>query len=666
MLSFERPDSLCFLFFLIPVIALYFLRQRYRRSPIGSAFLWKRVAESSRGGGKRAPRSLLLLLLQILAVIFASFSLALPAWTRTSLAKPGTAFLVDVSASMGVASSALGDSSSIGAGTRRLDVAVAEAIKRVNSLPVDTPLAVFALGSSTRPVYGPGFDRGAAISALSSLEVGDGALSEDSAFLVLGSWLSTRSEAWQAELYSDGGLDAGGRKIAAAFEGALVAFSFGKPEAPWVGIAGISLELGGARLEASIVSGGGGFPTKGIFALRRNGALVASAERAIPEGSSKIRIDLPSPAAAGGYELELEGLNWSGAKRRIALGPAAAPRVLLVGEGNAYLRAALVGLGGGGYSRAETLPADFDASEWDLVFFDGRSRKGGETAYDWTLYEKINYDNIAAGLVVFGAFSAGSRLDFAGERSGRLEAVDSGHPLSRFIEWREISANGAAVWVPAGRESLDRGDEAYLGSLRASVTAGATSRVESVAAIGGATVIAAWESPNGFGRVLVGVDLEASDFGLSAVFPVFLGNVSDFCAPGADEGDYANSSIGEDATIPSLRGFRVEGLEPSEWTRTRNRIVVMPMKAGLYSWASDTRNGMMAFNVPPQECKAAARALPAMGEPPLLVATPLKITIELYAYFAAAFAMTLAAEWFVFRGISTRNGMSRGLDDAQA
>ena len=158
MLTFAAPSLLWLGLALIPVVALYLLRRRFRRRPSGSNYLWNRVAGRAPGSSRPELRSLILLALQVGAALCAVLAAAGPAIARRGATEPGLAILVDVSASMATADM----TDAAGRPESRVAAAAQAALGLVEGLAAGRPLAVFACSSGLRPLAEPGAGRGQA------------------------------------------------------------------------------------------------------------------------------------------------------------------------------------------------------------------------------------------------------------------------------------------------------------------------------------------------------------------------------------------------------------------------------------------------------------------------------------------------------------------------
>ena len=282
-IALERPGALWLALLVIPVVALYFLRMRFRRKEVGSTFIWRSLARSTTGGETLRRRSILLLLLQAAAVAAAAFAAAGPSILSRRVLEPGVAFLVDVSASMAVRDCAAG-----GKAASRVQAAAAAAAAEIDALGKGIPMALFACSDSARLLLGePTLDKAAAKASLRELEAGSAAFDESACADGVSAALSRAEGSWSARVFTDGGLALGGARLSAAFDGALGAVLVGSSAAS-VGAAGLRLESSpgaGPRAAFSLWNGRAASADIEVRITRKGAVLASGTVRNLTKGS---------------------------------------------------------------------------------------------------------------------------------------------------------------------------------------------------------------------------------------------------------------------------------------------------------------------------------------------------------------------------------------------
>lgn len=509
MLSFLRPGALWLLLLALPLVILYFLRLRYRRREVGSLYIWARLAGRSEGGGGFSRRSLLLLAVQLLALALLVLALAGPGIVRRERLRPGLALLLDLSASSEI-SDAMGETAAVGdigaaagaAGAaggsairitrREASIALLEAA--LGGLPEDGPLALFGLAGGARLLYGPGADRKELLRAARSARSGALPADEEAAARELRAWLALQRGAWSLLYVGDGGLEAGGALLAAAAAeasgGRLLALR-PRIRPDWASVVDLAASPGSSKARLVLERESG---RDRDLVLYREGR--PAARGVLPAGLGRVELALELEGGAGGptggegpgaWEARLEGEAWAGGSRFLVTGAERPVRILLLGE-DPFLRAALV-RPDIALARSPRLPSDFAAGDWDLVVAAGIRLPSA----------------FPAPSLSFGEAPADAPLAAEGRRSGRLAGAGEGEALLRHL----------------GSEGL------FLREARALRLA---PRVESLGAVAGDTVIAAWED-GGKARVHVGFTPAGAGVGASAGFPVLVSALLERLAP---------------------------------------------------------------------------------------------------------------------------------------
>lgn len=601
MLSFANPWAFLLLGFLAPVILLYFLRMRFKRQPIGSAFIWRRLSDKNSGGNRLRLRSLLLLFLQMGAVALAALSAAGPTLESRSLLKPGTAFILDASASM--ACRGPGDS-----GESRLEIAKRLAAAELSALPPGSPAAVFSGSSGFERIWS-GVAGPEGVKAIESIRQEEGGFREDEAVLAVAPELARRQGAWQAVVYSDGGMDLGGRRLAASFEDAIEFRNIDSGESD-SGVSGlvVAASASGGTASFSLRNGTVAAVARRL-SLSRGGREIASAEVSIAPGQARSSLSFPGRPEPGAYEIGFDrpdgyALNDSS---RFVLSERRPLSVLLVGERNPFVEAAMA-YEGITTASMKYLPEKLDADEWDFVVESGAGVPAAP---------KCN-------MAIFGSLP----LDAPGQArytvAGLLSPAATEHPLARFLRWDDgARATGTAIEVEPGAEAI--------------------------ASIKGAPVMIAWEK-DGFRYFGCTVDLEGSDLGRSQDFPILMRNLIQWFVPGAEGFFPAALRAGEGAWLSE--GTSLEVADKRVFVAQRgSRAFVTASASGVYQWKAGARFGYLAVNIPESELDPSPRPVARPESHPVLSSTYSVKRQGLMRLPILLLLLCLAAEWILWRGL---------------
>lgn len=612
MLIFDAVAAFWLFLAILPVLFLYFLRMRFRRQPIGSVFLWKKLADRTSGGNRLRRRSLLLLALQVASVASLVLALASPILVNNRLVKPGTAILIDVSSSMGAADELDGDGKAI----TRLDQAILVTAGEIARLPEDAPVAIFTCDSDIVTLSGVVEGKRRAIDALRSIVQGQSGFEEDEVAASIESWIAAREGPWQGILVTDGGLDLGGRRLGAAFGGAFRCMTVGR-SAEGLGIGELRLATTDFGTTEAMFLVMNGFPDsrRASVAVAHNGMELARAELLVPSGLSRQSIALPAPASPGAWSASFPGNVDSLAADDacyLAINAARPASVLLAGPGGPYLRAALA-YGGITYRAVASLPADITEGEYDLVIADGVQ-----------IPASARYNCIS-----FGSAPPDAPLVAHLGASGSLHAAGSGHLVARFVDWRGTHASGGLGFT-----------------LRPGAVA--------LAKIGSSIAIAAWQS-DGFNRVAFGPDLSASNIGQGNAFPIFMQNVIAWCVPPRDGQASHTFAVGETSIRPLMDEPKLSTPGAIEYRRVGTSLLARAKQPGTFTWTLGNQSGYAAANPPVGELDLAPRTIPTLNEAPTLTADYTSRSRPLTFWAILCLLVFLGAEWLLWRGLPERN-----------
>ncbi len=644
VLVFARPAAFFLALLLVPVIILYFLRMRFRRKEIGSVFIWRSLGQATSGGEKMKRRSALLLLLQMGAILAATAAAAGPTLVSGGIRKPGVAIVIDVSASMATRDCPIDPRPGAGGETSRAEAAVREAIKEIDGLGEDVPIALFACADTARALLEkPVLDKAAAKAALRPLVAGEAAFDETACADALKAALDGGSGEWSAVVFTDGGLSLNGETLSSAFGGS-VRFRVVGSRGDNLGATGLRIETAEEGTRAAFSFWNGGVSPDEVEArLTRDGDLLASEKLIAKPGWSRSAIALDEAAAEGAYTLEVTRIA-GGPPARCYLAVAGERNLtaLLIGRKNPFITATLAHEGIS-YTSASAFP-DFlspgGGNEGDLapdiIISDYAAMPAAVSAAAPAAIPQ----GVRTGLVVFGAPPPDAPLAASGRVSGRIVAAEGSqaHPLSRFVDWEGAEAESSLHYAVRG--------EAVV-----------------LATIGGKPVVVAWEK-DGYRRLACGIDLARSDLGLKTAFPVLLQNYLQWYGPRTDAQSVHTLMVAERARRLEDESFKVRG-DSMEVERSGPAVLLTPRAAGIFEWEASGKRGSIAVNVPPSELDVAPRPLVPRsakrggtgtdGEAlSALAALPVESSRRFDAPVSALFAVFLAAEWILWSGTSKR------------
>ena len=627
MLTFASPALLWLALSLVPVVALYLLRRRFRRRPSGSNFLWNRVAGRAPGSSRPELRSLLLLALQVGAALCAVLAAAGPAIVQHGSREPGLAILVDVSASM--ATEDMTDAA--GFPESRVAAAAVAARGLIEGLAPGRPAEVFACSAGLRSLAGPDAGRGRVLAALNDLAPTDSGFRELAVADAFAAWLASRGGAWEAVLLTDGGLDAGGSRLAAV-AGTLRIETLGGTGRGG-GVADLRIGDGGRSGPPAAAAGvrtattkrsasfrafnGGASAFSATARLERDGDLLAEAALVLEPGWSAHELAFPAGSLDGGYELSLIAGGEAFGRTWLSIHAAPPRRVLLVGRDDPYLRAALAYPGIELFSSAE-FPGPKVLSTLDLVVAEGVRAPAGLACPLLSI----------AALPTADGRGGGSGPAPGPLASGPLATVAGSHPLARFVAWEGASVAESLSILPVPGTSA-------------------------LATAGDKTVAAAW-TEEGFPRAFLGFDPARSDFGLSPAWPIFMANLLDWCAPREGPQSAYSLEAGSVAQRAIPAGFRIEGRLAPAVTRRGRSSLLETGRAGLYRWSAEGDSGWLAVNPPAEELDVSPRSLAVPARRPLPLAAREPSRRDLSFIPLAGLLAFLVAEWLVWRGLPTR------------
>lgn len=502
-MSFLAPLYLLTLGFAIPIVLLWFLKQRREPIEVPTTFLWRKSLEEERVSPLiRNLTTSLLLLLQLLALLLLAFAAAAAVLNlRLSGEVRNVVLLVDRSASMG-ATDADGGS--------RLDAAKERVRELLSTLRGGDRAMLVAFDREAKILSNFTDDADALTRLLDRIEPRDAETAPAEALrTAAGATAALALGAAEIFLFSDGAFPPV-EELPPGLEGASLTYVAAGKTGANAGIVSLTLQSGldtGARLFVGVANAGEE-PATRTLALRREDRTLDAREATVPPRSrGGAAFDL-SDWGPGAYEVVLEPTDVLAADDRacVVLGDDPMRRILLVTRGNpALLRLRDI------HPRVEVYSVPPDEVTADVGADVGR--------FDLTVFDGVQPETVAPGAGNLGPSALW--IDCV-PRDGDVglgvpvadpEVVDwnRGHPLNRNVDWSDVRiARASPVVAPEGAVPLLETTEGPL-----------------VAALPGAGE-----------RVVFGFRLEESNLPIRLAFPIFLANLLDRAFhPGGAEGE---------------------------------------------------------------------------------------------------------------------------------
>lgn len=539
-MSFAAPLALIALLLVPLVVLLHAIAARWRDRDVSSLAHWEETLRGMRTSLRirRLLRSLALLA-AVLAVASLVVGLARPLLRRPAGEAAGdTVLVLDVSASMAARSG----------GASRFDEAREEALRLVAGLHRDARMCVVAAGGTPRVLAPLTNDRDALRRAIANASATDEA-GESVASLLFALGLRERGRAARVVFVTDGAFTGLG-DADADLSGVRVVTVGGPVEN--AGITAMSFRrtaAGGVELFVSIAASGG-MSRVVPLAVSAGSRTVLRREVTIGDGgTASVSVPWEGPTTgrvAARLEVD-DGLAADDAAYAV-FAPARRMRVLLAGEPDAFLEAALGGFPGVVLVRAgavEPVGGALELAGYDLAVFNG----GDPPA--------VERGNVLA----FAAVPPGLPLEpRATVISPRFVQWDRSHPLLASLALGPVVIERAlAVAAGPGVQVIARSREAPL--------------------------IAAWER-EGLRVLFVAFRPSQSDLPLRAAFPLLLANALAWFRPGvlgADARSYRTGSTVE-VGVPAHAGeARVTGPD--------GRAATWPVTAGVLAYTATSRAG---------------------------------------------------------------------------
>lgn len=466
-MGFLNIPALAFALLALPILLLYMLKLRRQEVRVSSILLWQRLLRDREANTpwQRLRRNLLLLL-QLLALALLVVALARPFLPTRAPVSGSVVLLLDGSASM---------QATDGEPTR-FEAARRAAREILEGLAPGDRAALVLVGPQPQVLAGPSEDRTALLRALEGAAPSDG-LADWQTALETAAALTAGMDAPHYLIISDGGLPA----ELPGLPGEVRYLRVGDRDDN-LGILALSVRDGPTGPQGFLRVGNFGYaPAETDLAIRTDGQLFDVRRVTIPpRGQVGIALeDLPYDLRVLEVRLEKEdplgvdNVAWavrSGGDRR---------RILLITPGNLFLERALASLPDVELARLspdQPLPQE----PYDLLVCDG----------------PITATLPAGNLWVIGPYGGASGVF----TDTRITRVEQGHPVLRYVEWRDVHVMRAwRVDPPPGARVL-------------------------VEAEGGPLLLVA-DRPDGRLAVLT-FDLHESDLPLRVAFPILVANLS--------------------------------------------------------------------------------------------------------------------------------------------
>lgn len=598
MLRWTLPGAIWLSMAILPILFFYFLRMRFRSQPVSSVYLWARLQKVTTGGSKLRRRSIMLLLLQILAVLAAVATVAQPFLFFRRTVTPGTVFLIDVSESMNAVESSSGFRT-------RLEMARELLAEEIGRLDPEASCMVFSCDTEANPLIEPTVDHSRVLSSLDRIITRNAGFDEAGVSNQLQAWLGGEKRPWQACLISDGGLDLGGQRLANVFDGKLRIITIGEEQGN-IGVNG--LRIIHTKALFSMINGWPDERRVQVSLIYQNRTLARTTLN-VPHGFSHQVLYLKSEAGPGVYKVQLEENRDALASDDVSYLAVNQPRrfrVLQVGPANPFLKSVL----------------NHPAIELDTV---PKFPKNLPGYWDLIIADRVPVPpDLKANLLVFEQIPPKAPVSFEGTISGSFEPNGISHPLLRFVKWGDIQVvNGYALK--------------------------ADPELPVLAEVSGKPVIAAWEE-EGWRKIVCGFSLFSSNIGLSGTFPIFLQNLLHWLIPqGANQLAY-NLTVGEPVVFGEPPEWRIIHDKYFELERSGPLIQIKALKTGVFQWKKGSDQGYLAVNIPVEESDLAPR-------PIHLKQTTLEMAAELTTDQTAltqwpllVLLVCLVLEWIIWRG----------------
>ncbi len=614
-MSFLTPAYLALAALAIPVIVLYMLRLRRREVPVSSTLLWQRLMQDREANApwQRLRRSLLLLL-QLLILTALVVALARPSVPVPAVASGSLALLLDASASMSAAD--------MPGGITRFDAARDQARTLLANLAGGEVMTVIAVGPTPQVLTPPTADRTALREAINRARPTAAAADWEAAFALAGASVAGREQP-TIVVISDGGLPGNLPPLPAEVRYLRVG-----RQAHNLAISALAIRPLEDRPQLfAAVTNHGPQDAAVILSLTVDGALFSAGRLEVPAGQTATLTVADLPPEVRVVRAELTAPVEGGLPDYLPLDDAGRPvyrppvggRVLLVTEGNLFLRQVLAAMPGIEAFRAR--PGEMPQEVFDLVIFDG-----------W-----LPADLPDSNLLIINPPQT-SNLFILGESFTETRFMrQADDPILSFVDFRNVAVREAVrVETPGWARALV---EAEGGPLLLAGT------------VGGRRV------------AILTFDLHASDLPLRVEFPILIANLFDWFTPARPFDVPDTLTSGDAVTIrpqPATTAYRVTLPDGSQQTiplTEQSMAFTDTRQLGVYTvelLAGDqvTGSGSFAVNLfAPGESAIAPRDAIQVGRVAVTGAEQGEEVgqRELWPWLAALALAILLVEWWVYQ-----------------
>ena len=614
MLSFGIIVFFWLLLTVIPVIFFYFLRMRFKQQPISSTYIWDKFKDLLSTGNKLRWRSILLLVLQILALICLILALTKPLYSKETLIKPGICFLIDVSASMNATDEIDNDQNNI----TRLDKAKILLKDEINKLPSDTDIMIFLCASYAEPLNEPTSNKTLLLNKIKSIKATDDEFLEREVSGKISAWLKIIQQKYQFFIITDGGMDLKGQKITNLFNSPLTILNVGKSREN-IGLNG--LRLNNLNNEKSYQAQ---FYIQNNFDMNKKIKIIFKKEDNILKqldinakpGITKHQIDLTGEIGIGAYSIEMIDNNDFLSSDDIcflSVNPDPQVKILVIGKENPFINAAL-SYNNILYSTSDNFPLNNNLENWDIIISN---------------YIKIP-KGIENNLLCFGEIPEDPSIKFGKNVNGILKKTDSNHVLLRYIDWENIRVlDSPSLIVDSDKYVLSN--------------------------INNLPVIVAWEKDN-YKYLVCSIDVFNSDIGLSGSFPILLQNYIAWCVPQNDRQLKYTINAGNTIIRYESPQWKIKEKNNIDIKRQGNKIYIKANKAGIYNWEKAGETGTISVNIPLNEIDITPKIISLKKQIINLKPDSTKINIPLKKIPLSLFLILIIIEWFLWIGLPFKKG----------
>lgn len=588
-------------FVALPVIAaLYLLKVRGRREPVGSLMLWPaHLADRQADAPWQRLRWTRLLVLQLLVATVAALALMRPGLVGATTGAETTVVVIDGSVSM----------QATDVSPSRFAAAVSKARTMANRLGATRRMAVVVMGEHTRLLASPTSDPGVLRAALDRARP-TGATTDVAEGLALAGAVLKGQPRGSVVLLSDGRFRRPDTPVAMAVPVRFEA----------IGRTGENLAVrltgqpgAGSGSVRIAVSNLGATDRDAVVEIRADGRLVDVVEARVEAGATSdvewsglpARTTLLETRLAPGDDFGLDDSAW------LVTGDTEPRRALVVSEGNGFVTRALSARGD--LVVTEVAPADYAGGAYDLYVFDGFLPDGELPGPAMILDPPPGR----------GPAPVGDAID-----PGEVLPGDPRNPLLAFVSLLDVHVqSAAAAVVPPGWDALVEGANGPL------------------VVLGPATVPV----------VQFNFDIHRSDFPLRPAFPILVQNLLSRLLPGGNDGPRPLGQAIQFAPRAETTGIEVIGpsgrrirLDPSVRPATFSTDSPGVYEVTEASGGATLSNHFVVGLVDPAQSRIGPGDEPAVRATERASGDPPRATLEIWPWLVAAVLVGLAIEWVLF------------------